>query len=835
MNNYEHINILREDNVYDYKNRRRNMNAPKPPLRDHKNYGQTLCQKIDNASVDITSVRQSSGIKTDQLMVIEFVANEALNAQAVELLSKFELSVVEERKSDNSNLKLIAQFDNKNAIENFNKEILLWKDDLQENHVLTVSQRNTLFSCIEDIRKVSRQDRLGSQLKQFLNNSKSITGFFIVNIDVWFSNDSKQIMFIQNMINNGLGTNGGKLLGDLFVTNGLLLGKAQVNEFSLNVLLEMDIISFVDLPLSTMEIEPTLLYNLRNNYVPIVSNNLDNNAPCAAVLDTGIFSGNPLLKNLIIAEEDFDKTESTPTDMNGHGTGVAGIVAYGDFSTLDEQTVFTPKVRLLNGKIMHDKEGEPCFRDDIRPEEIVKNAILYFYKEYGCRIFNLSVGNRYDILSEEKQFPWANVLDDLARELDIVIVISAGNVSQPKQPNVISRDALMINTRDRLFSPEHKLINPSTAALCISVGSISRYGDTLPPRQYQSVTVSCGPCNSPSAFTRIGFGVNKAIKPDFFEYGGNFSVKQISNTIDWNRMDRSMMENTLSNKIGNIFCGYCGTSFSAPHVTHAAALIEKSLEVQLGTRPSANLIRAFLANSASCTQEMVEWCESSNDSYYKGKDNPKHDRLLRLLGYGRISNLLTNSADNSVTMFAEDKIILRSFHLYKIPVPEAFVNVKANKKITISLAYNPPTDKNRKDYLANTLWFEVFRRIDESELIKYKAKLEGGYDDSFPAKYKASFTPGADTLKRSTLQQSIWQKGKNGGKDLFSENDDTSFLYILVSGKEKFKHPEQHQPQSYALCITYSYDNEENIDLYNCLKNNVKLNTKVQIPIAVRV
>lgn len=48
-------------------------------------------------------------------------------------------------------------------------------------------------------------------------------------------------------------------------------------------------------------------------------------------------------------------------------------------------------------------------------------------------------------------------------------------------------------------------------------------------------------------------------------------------------------------------------------------------------------------------------------------------------------------------------------------------------------------------------------------------------------------------------------------------------IYILTSGKERFKYAQQEQPQSYALCVTFAYESEENIDLYNQLRNNVKL------------
>src|SRR5690625_5626808 len=51
------------------------------------------------------------------------------------------------------------------------------------------------------------------------------------------------------------------------------------------------------------------------------------------------------------------------------------------------------------------------------------------------------------------------------------------------------------------------------------------------------------------------------------------------------------------------------------------------------------------------------------------------------------------------------------------------------KRIAISMAYNPATKLSRKDYLAYNLWFEVFRRIDEDMLLKFKQRKEKGVDD----------------------------------------------------------------------------------------------------------
>ena len=596
----------------------------------------------------------------------------------------------------------------------------------------------------------------------------------------------------------------------------------------------------VELPYEPISQEPFELYS--HDFTPIVNDTLDDDAPLAAVLDSGVFTGNPLLRTVVVAEEEFDTTEHSTTDLNGHGTGVAGIVVYGDFQDSIQSRTFTPLVRICNGKIMHDENGNPLFPEDVRPEKIVKDAITYFHDTYGCRIFNLSAGNCESIYQGGRQFPWASMLDDLSRELDIVIIVSAGNVSNPLINDFSSRDELMQKSRDQLFDPEHRLIDPATSALSITVGSITRCAEPALPRGAMGNPLSVGKKDYPSVFTRIGKGINKSIKPDFVAYGGNYSVRQIAGGNNrWLMTDQNLMEPTLNHTTEKIFKGFCGTSFSAPHVTHIAARLERSLEKQLGQKPSANLIRAMLANSAKCSAEMETWGMNSKDTHYTGRDNPKRERLMRLNGYGKISDQSLISTDNSVTLFAEDKLPLRDFHLYKIPVPQQFVKIRTEKSITVSLAYNPVTKISRKEYLANNLWIEIFRRIDEDTLIKYKAKRETGIDTeedfkNLPDAYKIKdFLPGYDALQKSTLQQRCWHKSAQGGSDLLWEGNDESYIYILISGKERFKYAQQEQPQPYALCVTFSYESEENIDLYNQLRNNVRLKETERVQTRIKV
>jgi hypothetical protein len=819
-----HIEVAREDAVRPYKFHS-NPNAPKPPGRDHRSHGKKLEEEITSTTDSINEQRQKLGIEPDKLIILS-ITNQAMSQDLLNyMLRSFNLSLIEEvAGGSDESTKVLIQFPDKASIEAFNNERYLWEIDSKEPCKLTYARRRDIFACIESIRSVQREDRMGPRLcRKFVCNEPLPDGFFIVDIDVWYDGDRSRIAEIERTIKKVLGTVGSTLIGDLFETPSLLLGRARVNQFSLEALLNCDLIATVDFPMGTILEEPCELLVI--DFEPVVDNTLDSNAPLATVLDSGIFSGHPLLSDVIVAEEDYDIIEGSPIDNNGHGTGVAGIVVYGDFHKCISTKVFKPLVRICNAKVMHDDNGSPVFNQDKRPERIVKDAIEFFHREYGCRVFNLSAGNIDMVYNMGRQMPWAEVLDYLSRELDVIIVVSAGNVSYPEIHDFTSREELMEKCRNQLFDHKHKMIDPATASLCVTVGSITRF-DEPELIEGRSVRLSVGPKNSPSVFTRIGKGINKAIKPELVDYGGNYTIHQIyRGNSGWIRNDRILMEPTLNNNNSRLFKGYCGTSFAAPRITHLTARIERAIEEQIEEKPSANLVRAMLVNSACLTPDIIEWAEQSTDKYYDGKTNPKQERRLRLLGYGKPNDAWLYSGRNHVTIFSEDSLNLRSFHLYKIPVPIEFLSLKCDKKICISMAYNPVTRLSRKDYLSNHLWFEVYRKIDEESLAKYKTRKENGQDDEsepLPKDFKADFSPGCTEVESSTLQQRIWSKGRLGGKDLiWNEND--PYIYILVTGKERFKYAEQEQPQSYALVITYSFEGEQDIQLYNEVQQKVRI------------
>jgi hypothetical protein len=832
-----HIEIDKENiEQWEYRGRP-NPGAPRTPERDRRNHGAVLRGELSSAVTEINESRTNAGIDAENLLVLELAG--ASKPPDIDLLqTKFGVSIVEEVPCVDGTTKLVVQFPDRAAVNIFEQERGYWENDNPDNtDVLTYAQRRDLFACIDGIRSLTSTDRTGSRLSEAIENDTIPDGFFAVDIDVWYNGDITTKNRIEGNIRRSLGTEGSVLLGDLFVLPNVLLGRARVNRFTLEVLRKLDLIATVDFPLGIISEEQLELYQAA--FTPFIDDTLDDNAPLACVIDSGVFTGNPLLSSVVVAEEDFDNTENTTADQNGHGTGVAGIVVYGDFEDYDSvNRVFRPLVRICNGKILHNDNGA-AFRDDKRPEELVKEAIEYFHREYGCRIFNLSSGDADHIYNGGRQMVWASLLDELSRDLDVIIVVSAGNVVTPDLTDFANRNELMEQTRNRLLSTEHRLIDPATTALGITVGSITRYEE---PETIQNRTtpLSVGLRDYPSAFTRTGQGVSGAIKPEFVDYGGNYAVYQMTATqTRWHKTNQALREPTLSHDINRVFAGNIGTSFSAPHVTHYAARIERALQEQTGELPSANLIRALLASSAKCLQK--DWLSEATPPDFHGTQRQNQEWRLRLCGYGKVDNSTLFTDRNHVTLFAEDALDLKQIHLYKVPVPREFLDLNTSKRISVGFAYNPPTRLSRKAYIANTLWFEVFRRIDVETLLNYKGKKANADEqaadqiiEDFSQHYGAKFLPGYSEVNNSTLQQRVWEKTARGGGDLLWEDNDP-FVYILVTGKAKFKHPDEAIAQPYALAITFSYESEVDIELRQKIREQARLKQREQVRVRTQV
>ena len=377
----------------------------------------------------------------------------------------------------------------------------------------------------------------------------------------------------------------------------------EANQSLLDELLQLDVVSLVDLPPSP---PPEDSFDLQSPVLPPDPlPPVPANGPLACIVDSGVTAGHPLLRGVVVAAEDFDSGEATPVDLNGHGTQVGGLVVYGDIARRLPGNEWLPQVNLYSAKVMRNElspldptSPDTEFPAEERVEEQLKRAIEYFHSEYGCRVFNLSIGHGDRLYAGGRQLPWAELLDELAKTLDIVIVVSAGNVPDPAIPTSVNSAQFKEQVAGSLKQPQHRLIDPATSALSLTVGSVARRGDPSMFALGTQLAASAKGC--PSPFTRCGPGVAGAIKPEVVASGGNFALDSIMGAPSWRRNDLQLGEPTLNRDFatGRLLRAVCGTSFAAAQVTHIAARMEAALRHEFQTAPSQNLVRALLVSSA---------------------------------------------------------------------------------------------------------------------------------------------------------------------------------------------------------------------------------------------
>ena len=200
---------------------------------------------------------------------------------------------------------------------------------------------------------------------------------------------------------------------------------------------------------------------------------------------------------------------------------VASVALYGDVDAACRSGALNQEV-WIDGARVTNEDNE--FDDErLIPSQMIE-AIEYF-AGLGCRVFNLSLGDpRLPFSEGGRPSPWADTLDNLANRLGVLIVVSAGNYFHHLRDGVAAQDCAS-DYPGYLLNDAARIIEPATGANVLTVGALAGMGEPrLAERNPDDVppTPIARP-GQPAPFTRSGFGVRGAIKPELVEFGGNFS------------------------------------------------------------------------------------------------------------------------------------------------------------------------------------------------------------------------------------------------------------------------------------------------------------------------
>jgi len=613
---------------------------------------------------------------------------------------------------------------------------------------------------------------------------------------------------------------------DQLIRNSFALLRVKLDLAAYNQLIELKEVARVSRPpLPTFN--PFEVFNQDVEDLDIMSPS--ESATGILIVDSGVVSGHPLIKNALGDEANFQSVETETVDKAGHGTAVAGCALYGDIEQCINKKQFYAHNWIFSAKVMYSvKDLNGSVYSEYDPEKLMEHqfqdAIEYFLdnKDNRIRVVNISLGNRFEIWhkSEYRQPPLASLIDEIAREYDdVVFVVSTGNVDPVEQFGSIA--GVVDNYPDYLFEkqcPDFNLINPATSALSLTVGSIANSPRVAPNSTFgahSDLFTSVALEHQPSPFTRTGPGINSMVKPELVDYGGNLILSQEFGRA---RVNSGGKIPTLSSQYPDkLFAFDYGSSFSAPKVARSCALVSNSYPDK-----SSNFIKNLVLQSASYPGPI------DKDFWRAAKREEAELKRIMTIGYGVPDHTKAiSSFNNRVLFFDENSIQVDQAKVFKIDLPESFFATRGDRILSIVLTYNPPVRRSRGDcYLGNTLEFKVFHTVSPEDVIsKISVPDEDQSDSAIQNKYRLEFNPKVTLRSKGCHQKAI----RNCTHAYWSNNPFTSLCLALINRNRWVKVMDDNFMQNYciSLCVYHS----EHASLYSEIRtlNQIQLRERARV------
>lgn len=650
-----------------------------------------------------------------------------------------------------------------------------------------------------------RNERIGRKLAEIDTNEERD---YTIDVELWHYGSSEECQTRMQTLREFITNRNGQFL-DFYVGKVLSIARVKITNEVLNQLLEVGIVERVDLPPQPGLSVGNLINTPLDDFDAPINAPADG-APGICIIDSGIVPGHPMLGPAIGDSTAVPAKLGSALDENGHGTHVAGIALYGDVLRCIDSLNFSPEFFLFSARVTNK---DNFFDDERLLVKQMEEAIRYYFNEYGCRIFNISLADpKLVYVDGDKPSPWAQILDSLSSELDILVVVSAGNLVGIAGATGDQADLIVQNYPRYLLDDSSRILEPATGVNVLTVGGLAqldfpRNAARLP----NDPAIRCiAKIDEPSPFTRSGPGVNNSIKPDVCEHSGNLTWDGHTRRILNNDPDVGMVS-TNNKYLDRLFTSDIGTSFAAPKVAHLAGHILKNYPTV-----SANLIRALIANSAS----MPEAVENILDK----------DDALKVCGYGKPDlNKALFSSENRVTLIAQDNIALDAIHVYQIPIPDEFKETDGSRSITISLAFDPPVRYTRKGYLGIKMDFYLLRGITTEQILdKFGTPTnpiaKENVIDALGSNKCAMF-PSNQKRAGGTLQRGTWTAKRN--QALLNYAGDV-FHLVVISKTSSWISAVDFESQRYAVAVTLEHFGEP-IDLYNIVQQRVRQEQRLRV------
>lgn len=413
--------------------------------------------------------------------------------------------------------------------------------------------------------------------------------------------------------------------------------------------------------------------------------------PYVTILDTGVTQPHPLIKQFIDATG-MHAVEAAwaTTDLNGHGTQMAGVVLHGNLSPLlAHNNSHSVPHRLESVKILPDKGQNPSHLYGAitnTATDLVETAAPTRQRIYAMMttVVGGSTGapTEWSATIDRLSFgrPSADINPDapLGQVKPRLFVMSTGNIPWPKWKGYP-------NSND-LSAAE----DPSQSWNAISVGAATELVDLNQSKWPSLKILAAKGALAPMSTTSIVWGHNWPIKPDVVAEGGNGCIDDLGQ-ITVGPEDLRILTTSNAYLISPLVdCG--GTSPAAAEVARICAHLTARYPLYW-----PETIRALIVHGAQYTQKMHATLPLN--MVQRDKQN-----LLRRFGYGQANlDRSIESTNRRATLVLQEKIIpyiikdsgikLGAMNLHALPWPsealEAIAEKTVEMKVTLSYFIEP--------------------------------------------------------------------------------------------------------------------------------------------------
>jgi hypothetical protein len=683
------------------------------------------------------------------------------------------------------------------------------------------------YDTIETVRRYEAQDRITERLQLALAGVTPDSEV-LVDIECWFPDQAGVAGGWLADVEFAAEDAGASIIDRYFnsAANVALLrisGPASV----IRELAELDVIASVDLlpvpPIWTHQARAFGVDDLPDLPTPAAD------APIVGLVDSGVRSAHPLLGGCIydaVATGALGDGE----DRSGHGTAIASLILRGPLEeALTASAPTTPVCQILSARVLDDTDRFPI--GSIWAKEL-ESAIRYCHSR-GTRILNLSLGDDKTPFRGPRSTPVAAVLDELAKELSLVLVVCAGNSYIADYQHRCS-DIVRDYPQALLDQSGFGILDPAPSALAITVGAIVSKTATS-----QADRVAIGEKGWPSPISRCGPGIEGAIKPEIVAPGGTMALERGTSVVEDAELECLVADG--GGPVGSVVTSNCGTSLATPLVVRTAAAVQ-------GRYPdaSSNLIRALVLQAADPRVPTF-----LPEVPGVGADR-KMARARRLIGFGEVRlDEAIRSQPNRAVLVAEDQIAIDSVHIYEVPIPSPFFDSGGERAITVSLAYDPNTRSRRLDYLDSRMKFEIVRGLDpetiERLFIESPDDMGDQSDDEVDDLLENGDAPTSESNRLSDLSSRQRPKmepsatARSAGTNQLARKtfrrrlrlEDGQSFYLVVQNTGRWA--PSGSLQDYAVAVTLEHSDEK-IDLYAevALELRTRVDQRVQLEAEVR-